>query len=412
MSGRDARVRVLQVAYSDAIWGTEQTILRLAPLLRARGVDVALAGRAGGDLERAWLELGLEFVPVDVPARAGLRRADGSGRRPPPRAFARESATVAIAARRLARAARAAGADVLHAHSLSSHLDTALAARTTGRRALLQLHDLVAPGIGRVVLGGAVRVAGRLVAISAACAECVPARARGRVEVVHHGVDLERFAPGPVDARVRADLGAAPEVPLVGIVGRVDPRKQVDVVVRAVAQLPASLQARLVVVGASQLAPPEYVAGLRRLAHELLGERVRFVGARADVPDVLRALDVLVNASVAEPFGLTLVEAQACGIPVVATRSGGAPEIVDDGVTGRLVPPGDPGGLAGVLTGLLGDPARRREMGRHARRHAERDHDIERQADRMVAIYGELASRPPRRRARVTNDRSSRAFFR
>ena len=157
----------------------------------------------------------------------------------------------------------------------------------------------------------------------------------------------------------------------------------------------------LAVVGGAHLASPEYSENLRREADALLGDRVHFVGPRDDVPDVLRALDVLVNASVAEPFGLTLVEAQACGTPVVAMQSGGAPETVIDGETGFVVPAGDEAALAHAIDTLIGDDERRATMGRAARRHAELHHDIDVQADRIAEIYRRCATR--RRPARASS---------
>jgi glycosyltransferase involved in cell wall biosynthesis len=376
------------------VWGAEQTILRLAPLLAAREVDVMLAAPAGGPLEASWQTTRLPFVPITVPDHRGLRRADGSGERPGPVALAREAAVVATAAARAAALVRRTGCDLVHSHSLQAHLELALGARLQRKRAVLHQHDIVVPGVGRRILGAATRAAGELIAISHAVARCVPERAQRYVDVVHHGVDLQRFAPGPPEAGVRAELGASDDALLVGIVGRVDPRKQVDVVVRAVAKLGGlSRPVHLAVVGGAHLASREYSENLQRDAGMLLGDCVRFVGPRDDVPDILRALDVLVNASVAEPFGLTLVEAQACGRPVVAMRSGGAPEIVVDGETGRLVPPGDDAALARALEDILGNDELRMTTGLAARRHAERHHDIEVQADRIAEIYRRCASR-------------------
>ena len=391
-----APLRVLHVAYSTAVWGAEQTILRLSPLLAARGVDVMLAAPPAGPLEAAWRDTGLPFVPIDVLHHGGLRSPDGSGTRPGAFAIAREGVIVTRSAVRMAGVVGRTGCDLVHSHSLQAHLELALAARLRRRRAVLHQHDLVVPGVGRQILGVATRTAGELIAISTAVAGCVPERARSHVDVVHHGVDLGRFRPGPADPEVRRALGGDPDCVVIGILGRVDPRKRVDLVVRAIAKLDvAPAKVRLAVVGAAHLASDDYTTNLRRDAEDLLGDRVRFVGPRDDVPDVLRALDVLVNASVAEPFGLTLVEAQACGTPVVAMRSGGAPEVVVDGATGFVVPAGDEVALAGAIGDLLTDATRRREMGSAARRHAEAHHDIRMQADRIAEIYRRTARRKP-----------------
>src|SRR6185369_3181875 len=119
---------------------------------------------------------------------------------------------------------------------------------------------------------------------------------------------------------------------------------------------------------------------LRALAAPL-GRAVVFLGARADVPDLLAASDVVVLASLAEALPTALMEAAAAGRPCVATRVGGVPEIVDDGVTGLLVPPSDAPALARALTCLARDPALRADMGRAARERAEARFSLDAQID-------------------------------
>ena len=113
---------------------------------------------------------------------------------------------------------------------------------------------------------------------------------------MHHGIDLERFRPGPVDPGVRGTPLGGADTLVVGILGRVDPSKGVDRVVRAMSMLDgANGTARLAVVGAAHLASDDYIRELRREGDRLLGDRLRFVGPRDDVPEVLRAVDVLVE---------------------------------------------------------------------------------------------------------------------
>jgi glycosyltransferase involved in cell wall biosynthesis len=257
------------------------------------------------------------------------------------------------AAGRIARLARRLGVDLIHSHALTAHVEVALAGRLARIPTVVDLHDIVVPGVGRKVLGLAARLTDVVIANSAATASTV---STGRVEVINPGVDLDRFHPGTADESVRAALARDPAAPIVGILGRVDPEKGIDVVLRAVAALDGELAAtQVAVVGAPNVAGEDFAAGLRVLGEQLLGGRVRFTGARSDVPDVYRALDVLVNASRAEPFGRTVLEAQASGVPVIGTRSGGIPEFVSDGTSGLLVPPGEPEALADALRRLLTD---------------------------------------------------------
>jgi L-malate glycosyltransferase len=210
--------------------------------------------------------------------------------------------------------------------------------------------------------------------------------------VIHNGVDTHRFRPGPVDAGVRAGLGGIDGAALIGIIGRVDPEKGIDVLVEAVAALDDDLAGtRLAVVGAPFTGGEDAARALMDDAVRRLGDRVRFVPPRADVVPVLRALDVLVNASRAEPFGLTVLEAQAAGVPVVATRAGGIPEFVEHGRTGLLVEPGEPSAMAVALGELLRSPALSRDLVTRARASAEAAYGLEVQADRFADLYRRLA---------------------
>ena len=232
--------------------------------------------------------------------------------------------------------------------------------------------------------------------------------ARDRVLVIRHGIDLDQFSPGPADPAVVRSLGGGPGVRLIGILGRLHPSKQVDVLVAAVAQLrPRDERVVLAVVGGDFAGRgfSGYGDELRARAQEVLGDRVRFAGARSDVAAVVRALDVLVNASVAEPFGTSLLEAQASGIPVVATASGGAPEFVLDGTTGLLVPPRDPSAMAVAIDRLLDDPGLRRRLAAGGRLQAERLYTLDRKADEFGGALSSAGAFTIRRRARVRRQR-------
>lgn len=124
-----------------------------------------------------------------------------------------------------------------------------------------------------------------------------------------------------------------------------------------------------------------------------LSDRVTFTGLRSDVGQVVRTFDVFVLSSLSEGTPLALMEAMACGVPAVATRVGGIPEIVVDGETGILVPRANPRALAEAVAALLDDPARARGMGRAARRRVVRDFAVEGMVERIDAVYRELLER-------------------
>ena len=361
-----APVSVLVVSHAVQVWGAQLRLLDLAPPLAERGVRLTLAADPASPVARAWVARGLPLEPLVLPEHRSLRRPDG--RRAGPGQLLSEARAVAVSAARVARTAR--GFDVVLSFSLHAHLEVALGARMARTPVVVEVVDIVAPGFGRRLLRAASALATLTTANSAATASTLGPRAAD-VVVVHPGVDVDRFSPGPADPEVRAALGGVDGRPLVGIVGRVDPEKGVDVLARALARATGpAREARLAVVGDVAVGAASSGAAVRADAERLLGDRVRFVGRRDDVAAVHRALDVLVNASVAEPFGRSVLEAMASGTPVVATRSGGIPEFVEDGVTGVLVPPGDDRALAEALDRVLGDEALRHRLAEAARASA------------------------------------------
>lgn len=206
-----------------------------------------------------------------------------------------------------------------------------------------------------------------------------------RIDVVHPGVDLQTFTPGGRTA-ARAALGLATSQPVVAFVGRIQPLKAPDVLLRAAALLPP--QVRVLIAGGASgtgLAAPD---GLARLAEHLgIADRVTFLPPqpRGDLVNVYRAADVVAVPSYSESFGLVAVEAQACGIPVVAAAVGGLPVAVADGRSGILVDGHDPQRWAEAIAAVLGSDAA--AWSRAATEHAARfswDHTVE----GLLASYG------------------------
>jgi glycosyltransferase involved in cell wall biosynthesis len=211
---------------------------------------------------------------------------------------------------------------------------------------------------------------------------------RRKMAIIGHGVAAPA-APVP-RAEARRALGLRPLDPLLGAVGRLSPEKGHAHLLRA---LPAILRA---LPGAGLVLAGE--GGQRRALEEEAGrlgvaDRVEFLGQRRDVARVLAALDLFVQPSLYEGFGLSLLEAMAAGLPVVASRVGGIPEIVDDGESGVLVPPGDPDALAAASIAILLDPATARRLGGTAALRARERHSIESEAARVDALYARVLGR-------------------
>lgn len=191
-----------------------------------------------------------------------------------------------------------------------------------------------------------------------------------RVAMVPCGVDVNDFFPVP-RARAREQLGLRDDEFVVLQLGRLVPRKGIDNVIRSMALPPRNLRARLIVVGGDSPVPDEAltpeIGRLRQIAREFAVEdRVRFLGHRqdADLRTCYGAADVFVTTPWYEPFGITPLEAMACGVPVIGSGVGGIQHSVEDGVTGYLVPPKDPAALADKLLTLHCNPALAAAFGR------------------------------------------------
>ena len=384
-----ADVHVLVASSPAPVWGAQLYLLDQVEPLRQRGIVLTLASPADSPFAKEWLARGWPLVDLPLRLHGGLRRGDGSDRRPGPVALVLDAVAMVPSAVRLARTGRQF--DLLHSYALRSHLEVAVAGHLARRPSVLDQVNIVRPGIGRRVLRGIARLASLTVANSAATAAVVGDRAA--VWVIQPGIDLHRFAPGAPEPGLREQLTSDPSAPLVAIIGRLDVRKGIQILLEAMARLqgPAAA-AHLVVVGDAGTGPPEFAAELRRTGEALLGERVRFVGRRSDIPQILRSVDVMVNASKAEPFGLTVLEAQACGTAVIGTDAGGIPEFVEHGVTGLLVPPFEVEPMAAALERVLGDAALVEAMTAEALRRAHPARGVEAQYDELASMYRSVAA--------------------
>ena len=209
-----------------------------------------------------------------------------------------------------------------------------------------------------------------------------------KMRLIVNGIDLDRHPVRPGGReRLPREGFSHPDRFVIGAVGRLDPVKDQANLLRAFAHLNRRLARgreilRLVLIGDG---PERDEIG--RLAEELgVADQLWITGWRDDVPRLLRGLDLMVNPSLAEGTPLAILEAMAVGLPVVATRVGGVPDLVAEGETGTLAPPGDPEALAWAMAGYLLDPANVARHGAAGRRRAERLFDLR----RMVADYAEL----------------------
>jgi glycosyltransferase involved in cell wall biosynthesis len=216
-----------------------------------------------------------------------------------------------------------------------------------------------------------------------------------KIVVIPNGVELNRFNDLPDRREIRRALGVRPDAPLVMVVSRLTRQKGLEQFLEAVKRLaPKFPDARFVIVGYANPAEQDYENTLKTRADQLgMTDRVTFTGLRRDVPALLSAATVAVMPSLNEALSNVLLESMAAGAPIVATRVGGTPEAVADGVNGLLVDPGDAAALARAIERLLEDPALAARLGAAARRSIEREYSVEKMVRTTARVYLDLLAR-------------------
>jgi len=211
--------------------------------------------------------------------------------------------------------------------------------------------------------------------------------------VIHHGVDVETYAP-PADREAAFAATGLPGKYGIGTFGRVRKQKGVDLFVEAMCRLlPRYPDFTAVVIGFVSVDNRLFVEGLKqKIAAAGLADRIRFLGELPidEVPKWYQRISIYVFASRNEGFGLTMLEAMAAGDAVVATRAGAAEMVIDDGETGVLAPVDDAEGLADALETLMRKPERIAPMGERARQRVVRDFSRDREVSEIVAVYRRL----------------------
>jgi glycosyltransferase involved in cell wall biosynthesis len=262
--------------------------------------------------------------------------------------------------------------DILPRHPLSTLVR--LLALITFRNRVLAVSQAVASGFRGIMLR--------------------PFKRRVPITVIHNAVDLDRFQPGTLSkSDMRRQLDLPPDEPVIGIVGQLTSRKGQLELIQAFASVVRELpDAWLLIVGEAVFSHDEAYA---RQLHEAVGslgltDRVRFLGARDDIPQLLQALDVLVVNSHQEPFALTVLEGLASGTAVLATAVGGTPEMIRHDENGWLVRSGNQRELATGLVTLLNDPALRARLGSAAGQDATARYSISRFLTEVSSLYREI----------------------
>ncbi len=373
-------LRLLFVTTSAGVGGIEVCSARLACHLQARGHQVTQVCRADGMVEALCHSLGVPTHRLSV----------------------RNSADLA-AAGSMARIIVARSVDIVHVHSRRDFVSAVAAvalARQLGCCPRLVLHAHLAKPLGTPHrLSGFLfaRGADGVIAVSDAVKSlllAVHGLAQSFVHRIYNGVEWRTYAALPgTHARIRSRWGVPEDALVIGMVGRLDAKGQADLLPIIPGLLERFPSLHVVLVGPDEAG--ESRASLERQAHALgIGARVVCTGPSSDIPEAMSAFDILAHLPADEAFGMVLIEAMAAGLPVVATRVGGCPEIVKERDTGYLVRPGDKFGLAEALSGLLGSREARKRLGDAGQRVVQETFSLEGQLDQIERLYREMLDVP------------------
>jgi glycosyltransferase involved in cell wall biosynthesis len=380
-------VRVLYInPFSQQVSGPDESLRTLLKALAGRGVEPHLVIPRPGPQVARYQELGVQvhYAPISI-----MRRSVS------PAMIGAFGANLLRGTRAIVAIARRVGADLIHTN-MEVVLDGALAARWLRIPHVLHYRGNSLDEPRRVFdLLTAVwtGLSDRVFCISDATASIFIRRGRGaKVSTLYNPIDLAAFASASRSPEARASFGAGENDILVGAVGRIHPRKDLDTFVRAAALAARGRpQARFVVVGAAEGASEEsYLAELRATTSKLgLDGRLIFAGARHDMPATFKALDLLVLTSRHEGFGRVVGEAMATGLPSVVTREGALPELVIDGTHGLCAAPADAEDFGTKIARLIDDATMRARFGAAARTRA-RAFDALACAERVLTTYRDL----------------------
>jgi glycosyltransferase involved in cell wall biosynthesis len=376
--------RVLYLSYLGGLGGGESSLLtHIAELDRERFAPRVICGTAGAFVN-ALAEKGIpvDVVPFQLPYfRGGVL----------------PTATLSFVPR-LWRYLRAQGIALVHCNDLESAYYAAPLASALGLPLVWTCWGWWAVERGWKA-GFYERFMARIISPTEQLKDVLTAanpRLEDKVAVVPFGIDVREFAPGARDEALDTELDLPPRAPRVALVARFQDVKGHEFFLEAAKLILQSFpETRFIVAGENVFDTRDADTYKRRIVEMVrsdarLKSRVVFAGFRRDVARILRATDVLVCPSLFESYGIALLEAMGCGVPVVSTNVGGPCETMVEGVTGFLVPPRDPAAIAARVCELLADPELRRKMGEQGRTRVEQNYTIEKSAGRVQAIYEEL----------------------
>ena len=374
--------KILYLHETAQLSGAENSLLNLIANLDRERFRPVFACPAAGPLVDRLSALGVTVYPVDFPQ---VRKIGG----------------VYGTLNKVRDIIRKEKIEILHSNSIRTHIYAWLAARLEKipvvwhERNLIE-NEIIDPDRMLAFLPDAIICNSRAIAKRFMKDGEIPEK----VHAIHNGVDLEQFNSLVKGDAVRRRFGIGQEEIVIGVASRFGQNKGHETFLSAASKIleeaPSDrLRFRFLIAGGAVFKKDKYRDQyLKKLAEELnITDRVIFTGFVSDMPEIYAATDIFVIASFAEPCGRVISEAMACGKPVVGTDTGGTPEMVAEGITGFLVPPGNAVKLADAIRILIEDKNKRLAMGREARVKAEKEFDIKAHVKNTEDLYSRILSR-------------------
>ncbi|MGL4304556.1 MAG: glycosyltransferase family 4 protein [Mycobacteriaceae bacterium] len=379
------RIDVLVLDQGQGVWGAQRYLLRLAPLLAQQNIFLSLGSPVSLSFHQAWKDSGWFATQVDLPVQRSIR---SNGRISLIKTI-KMALGIQKSSQEIALVAQLGKFDAIMANSHWIHLDAAIAGRLSGVPTILHLHEESIKGFGSLLRQLAILIAKHTVSVSNAIVQNYSRPINSRVSVIPNGIDAATFlndsSSDDESMLLRKEMGISSESILVLAVTRIDPSKKIEDIILAYQSVNEEHDAVLVIVGSTS-DYEDYQDEVKTLAEEVDQGRIIFCGHRDDVSRFMHAADILIHAGMVEGMPLGLLEAQACGLPLVAYSAAGVAESVIDGESGILVAPGDVQGLGAGLQRLIRDPEKRKKMGKYGSNHVLEHHSIKKQSDLNAKI--------------------------
>ncbi len=361
-------MRILFLANHLNVGGISSYLLTLGSGLKEKGHEVYLAS-GGGELEEKFRQAGIILINVPLKTKSEI------------------SPKILISYWKLKKAAAGLRIELIHSHSRTTQVLGCWLGRSLGRPHIFTCHGFFKPKLPRKVFGCWGQ---RVIAISSQVKEHLTADfkfSENKISVIHNGIDTQKFGDFSGRDRLRSSLGVAPDGFLIGIIARLSDVKGHLYLIRAMPEILKKFPGtKLAIIGQGKTEG----SLVKETGNLGLEGNILFVPEAKDTREWLCAMDVFAMPSLQEGLGLALMEAMAQGLAVAGSAVGGIKTLVQDKITGLLVPARDAGALAQAIISLLGDPDLRRNLGDQAREFIAANFSKKEMVEKTEGLYRQV----------------------